>query len=294
MKKEKFLKAGNMLLNIYGFLLFFMCVFIAVRKENAVPPILLALFVCPCSYWFLRRKWGERRPVLIRVVRGVVLGLAFFVFLFVIWVTPYFRCFNFAVSREAKEYFQQHIQTDEIEYKEVTGIRKMAHMDYQEVTATIKYEDRHTHQTMQREIVLYFDQCQNKFFETFEEMRQYRRENVAAYLYVPSHLNEVEINKRIYEVVDYLAEGNFDGIWPLVDEGCKAGLTKEKREAWQQKLASLGAYKQITNIEVPLLEDDESYTQRVTVLVTAGFAEGEAEIELIINEELTVLGIEVK
>ena len=147
---------------------------------------------------------------------------------------------------------------------------------------------------MQREIVLYFDRYENKYFETFEEMRQYRRENAAAYLYVTSHINEVEINKRIYEVVDYLAEGNFDGIWPLVDEGCKASLTKEKREAWQQKLASLGVYKQITNIEVPLLEDDESYTQRVTVLVTAGFAEGEAEIELIINEELTVLGIEVK
>lgn len=294
MRKEKLLKVGNVLLNIYGFLLFFMCVVTAVRKENAVPPILLALFVCPCSYWFLRRKWGERRPVLIRVIRGVVLGLAFFALVFVMFATPFFRCFNFAVSREAKEYFQQHIQTDEIEYKEVTGIRKTPYMDYQEVTAVIKYEDRHTHQTMQREIVLYFDRYENKYFETFEEMRQYRRKNAATYFYVTSHLDEKEINKRIYEVIEYVAEGNYDGIWPIVDEGCKAGLTKEKREAWQQKLAPLGTYKQIRNFEVPLIEDDESGMQKVTVLVTAGFAEGEAEIELVIDEELTVLGIEVK
>lgn len=294
MKKERLLKVGNMILNLYGFFLFSMCVFVAIRKENAIPPILLAVLVCPCSYWFLRKKWRARKPVLIRVIRGVVLGFGLLAFVFVLFLTPYFRCFNFAVSREAKEYFQQHIQTDEIEYKEVTGIRKTPYMDYQEVTAAIKYEDRHTHQTMQREIVLYFDRYENKYFETFEEMRQYRRENAATYFYVTSHLDEKEINKRIYEVIEYVAEGNYDGIWPIVDEGCKASLTKEKREAWQQKLAPLGAYKQIRNFEVPLIEDDESGTQKVTVLVTAGFAEGEAEIELVIDEELTILSMEVK
>lgn len=291
MRKEKLLKVGNIILNVYGFILCFMCIVVAIRKENAIFPVLLAVLVCPCSYWFLRKKWGERKPILTRIIRGIVLGLSLLAFGFVLLATPYFRCFSFAVTREAKEYFQQHIQTDEIEYKEVSRIRKMEYGDYQEVTATVEYEDRHTHQTMQRDIILYFDRYDNIYFETFEEMRQYRKENPR---WVMSHFNEKELNERIYEVTGYLAEGNYDGIWPLLDEECKAGLTKEKREAQQQKIAPLGAYKQISNIVVPLVEEDESGKQAMTVLVTVKFADGEAEVELVVDEELMVTSMEIK
>lgn len=291
MRKEKLLKVGNIILNVYGFILCFMCIVVAIRKENAIFPVLLAVLVCPCSYWFLRKKWGERKPILTRIIRGIVLGLSLLAFGFVLLATPYFRCFSFAVTREAKEYFHQHIQTDEIEYKEVSRIRKTEYGDYQEVTATVEYEDRHTHQTMQRDIILYFDRYDNIYFETFEEMRQYRKENPR---WVMSHFNEKELNERIYEVTGYLAEGNYDGIWPLLDEECKAGLTKEKREAQQQKIAPLGAYKQISNIVVPLVEEDESGKQAMTVLVTVKFADGEAEVELVVDEELMVMSMEIK
>ena len=291
MRKNILLKMGSILLNIYGFLLFIMCVITVVKKENALPAILLAVLVCPCSYWYARKKWGERRPVLIRVIRGVILSSGCFVLGFILMDAPYFRCFNYEISSFSKEYFEKHIQTDELTYKEVSNIRKTEYGDYQEIAARIQYEARHTHQAMQRDIILYFDRMQNRYFETFEEMRQYRKEDPPMLL---SHFNEAELQKRVYEVIDYVLEGNYDGIWPLVDEGCKAELTKEKREEQQQKIAPLGAYKQVSNFDVPLVEEDESGTQKMTILGTITFADGEAKIELVLDEELTILSLEIK
>ncbi len=289
--KKIFLKIGNMILNLYGFLLFVMCVVAAIRFENAFSAILLAVLVCPCSYWFARKKWGERRPVLIRVIRGLILGLGCFLLGFILLSAPYFRCFHFKVTSFAKEYFETHIQTDELAYKEVSDIRKKEYDDYLEVMARVKYEDRHTHQAMQRDIIFYFDRANDRYFETFEEMRQERRKDPYRIL---NHFNVTELDKRVYEVIGYVAEGNYDGIWPLMDAECKTVLTKEKREAQQQKLAPLGTYKQISNIEVPLIEEDESGKQIVTTLVTVRFADGEAKVELVLDEELTILSMEVK
>lgn len=292
--KEKIMKIGNVILNVYGFMLFFMCIYIAVRRENSIPAVILAMIVCPCSYWFLRKKWGEHRRAIVWLVRGVVAGLGPIALGFVVMAAPYIRCFDFSISSQAKEYFEKHIKTDEIEYKEVSAIQKPEYRDYREVTATVNYEDRKTGQTMQKDVTMYFDRIEGMYFNTFEEMRQYRREHADSFVFELSHFEQKTFNGRVFEVIDYFTENDYEGILSVLGEECKASVTRKKWEEWQGKLSPLGACKQVEDTASTLkVAGDKFHTQAITVVVTVQFAEGTADIKMTLNEELMVTELEV-
>lgn len=296
--KEKMMKAGNIILNGIGFILSLWRIFYAVRRESApggagvaavLGALVLAAVFCPCSYWFLRKKLGERRPVAVRVVRGVVLALSPFAIGFILLAAPFYRCFDFSISNQAEKYFEKHMKTDATEYKGVRAIKKPAYRDYREITATVEYEDRESGQVMQEDVTMYFGQFEGMYFETFEELRQYRRECAETSLHERSHFEENAFNERIYAIAGCLAENDYEGVREALTAECSAVVTKEKWDAWQERLSLLGTYKKVEDIEPSLqVADDRFHSQTITAVVTMQFADGVVKVTMTLDEELKV------
>ena len=151
----------------------------------------------------------------------------------------------------------------------------------------VECEDRHTKQTMQQEIRWYFDRLVGRYFNSFEEMRQYRREHAGDYLLQPLHFEEEQLNARIIETADYVRENDYAGVRQILEEECAREVTEPKWTGWNQELSSLGGYRKIENVAFTgQLETNAKQLQTVGVEVTLRYVSGKATVRMTVNENL--------
>lgn len=285
--KKKIIKIGNIILYMYASLLFIMAITIVIRFDNAWAGMVLAVLVCPGTYYMLHKKFSVNHRIMVRVFRGVTLGSGLIVLILTFVANPFYRCFDFAVMSQAEEYFNTRIGTEQMEYKSVSSIKKPEHGDYRIVTAMVEYEDRHTKQKMQQEASWYFDRLTGRFFNSFEEMRQYRREHAAEYLFLSLRFEEDQLNARIFEIADYVQGNDYAGIQQLFEEGCRQEVSEPRWAGWNQELLSLGGYRKVENVAFSgQLEENAEKLQTVGVEVTLRYVSGKATLRMTINENL--------
>lgn len=285
--KEKIFKFVSCVLYVWAGILFIVEMGDVITREHTWMGMILAVLICPGTYYVLRRKFRASHPVRLGVFRGITLGFAPIAMGCIFMMNPYYRCFDFSVTSQAKEYFNEHIRTDQIEYRSVSSIQKPEHADYRIVTAMIEYEDRQTKQKMHQEVTLYFDRINGEYFNSFEEMRQYRREHAEEYLLEPLHFEELALNDRIEEIADYFIKNDYAGIQQIFGDGCKEEVTEPKWAGWNQELSSLGSYlKTVSMIPSWRVEEDAVHTQTMDITMTMQFVSGTAELTMTLNEDL--------
>lgn len=285
--KEKIFKFASGVLYVLAGILFIGEMRVVITREHTWMGMILAVLICPGTYYVLRRKFRASHPIWLGVFRGITLGFAPIAMGFILMMNPYYRCFDFSVTSQAKEYFNEHIRTDQIEYRSVSSIQKPEHADYRIVTAMIEYEDRQTKQKMHQEVTLYFDRINGDYFNSFEEMRQYRREHAEEYLLEAFHFDELALNDRVEKIVDYFIQNDYAGIQQILEEGCKEEVTEPKWAGWNQELSSLGSYRK-TVMMTPSWQvgDDAVHTQTMDVTMTLQFVSGTADLTMTLNEDL--------
>lgn len=292
--KEKLAKIGNVILYVYSTFMFLMAIDELVERENSAPAIVLVVLLCPGFYWLLHKKWGETKRIPVWIFRGVTLALAPFAIGCVILACPNHRCFDFSVERQAKEHFEAENNMEVLEYKEVTSIQKPLTADYRTVTALVKYADRQTGQEMQQEVHMYFDCVEALWFDTFEEMRQYRRMHASEQFVAMCHFEEAALDARMDEVIGYVVDDQYEEIQSVLTESCRNDVTESKWEEWQQKLSSLGSYQKIKDMSWNYdVAEDEFNSQTFSVTIVVGFIDGVANLEMVINEEMMLERLEV-
>lgn len=285
--KEKVLKVASGFLYVWAGILFIVEMRAVITREQSWPGMILAILVCPATYYVLRRKFRADHPVWLGVFRGITLGLAPVAMGFLLMMNPYYRCFDFSVTSHAKGYFDEHIRTDQVEYRSVSSIQKPEYADYRIVTAMVEYEDCRTKQKMNQAVTLYFDRLSGEFYNSFGEMRQYRREHAAEYLLEAFHFEEVAVNDRIREAADYVVRNDYAGIQQILEDGCREEVTEPKWAGWNQELSPLGDYLKTASVASSWqVGKDAAHTQTIGVTVTLQFVSGTAELTMTLNEEM--------
>lgn len=292
---KKITKIGNVILYMYASFLFITAITIVIRFDNTWVGMALAVLVCPGTYYLLHKKFGANHRIMVLAFRGVTLGIGLIALILTYLANPFYRCLDFSVVNQAEEYFNTNIGTDQMEYKSVSSIKKPEHGDYRIVTAMVEYEDRHTKQTMQQEIRWYFDRLVGRYFNSFEEMRQYRREHAEDYLIPPLHFEEEQLNARIIEIADYVRENDYTGIQQILEEECKQEVTEPRWAGWNQELSSLGGYQKVENMTFSgRIEEDEEQLQTIGLEVVLRYVSGRARVQMTVNENLKLERLSVE
>lgn len=284
---KKITKIGNVILYMYASFLFITAITVVIRFDNTWVGMALAVLVCPGTYYLLHKKFSANHRIMVWVFRGVTLGTGLIAILLTFFANPFYRCLDFSIVNQAEEYFDANNGTGQLEYRSVSSIKKPEHGDYRIVTAMVECEDRHTKQTMKQELCWYFDRLIGRFFNSFEEMRQYRREHAEDYLLQPIHFEEEQLNARITETADYVRENDYAGVQQLFEEECAREVTEPRWAGWNQELSSLGGYRKIENVAFSgQLEENAERFQTVGVEVTLRYVSGKATVRMTINENL--------
>lgn len=284
---KKITKIGNVILYMYASVLFIAAITIVIRFDNTWVGMALAVLVCPGTYYLLHKKFSANHRIMVWVFRGVTLGTGLIAILLTVLANPFYRCLDFSIVNQAEEYFDANNGTGQLEYRSVSSIKKPEHGDYRIVTAMVEYEDRHTKQKMQQEASWYFDRLTGRFFNSFEEMRQYRREHAAEYLFLSLRFEEDQLNARIFEIADYVQGNDYAGIQQLFEEGCRQEVSEPRWAGWNQELLSLGGYRKVENVAFSgQLEENAEKLQTVGVEVTLRYVSGKATLRMTINENL--------
>lgn len=285
--KEKVLKVASGFLYVWAGILFILGMKFVITREQSWPGMILAVLVCPVTYYVLRRKFCAEHPVWLGVFRGITLGFTPVVMGFLLMANPYYRCFDFSVTSHAKGYFDEHIRTDQVEYQSVSSIQKPEYADYRIVTAMVEYEDRQTKQKMNQAVTFYFDRLSGEYYHSFDEMRQYRREHADEYLLEAFHFEEIAVNERMEEIADYVVRNDYAGIQQILGEGCKEEVTEPKWAGWNQELSLLGNYLKTVSVASSWqTAEDAVHTQTIDVTMTMQFVSGTAELIMTLNEDM--------
>lgn len=293
--KEKLCKIGNVILYVWSSLLFIIAILVIVRNEDTALAIIPAILMCPGLYWLIHKKWGETKQICVWVFRGITLALGPFAIGYVLLMCPHYRCYDFSIEKQAREIFESNNDMELLEYEKVTSIKKPLDVDYRTVTAMVKYASRQTGQEMQQEVHMYFDCIENLWFDTFEEMRQYRREHAAEQYFTMCHFEMSALDARLDEIIEYVAEDHYEKIQPLLAGACRGDVTESKWKQWQQELSPLGEYQGKRGMSGQQYDFAEDAVNSQTFSVTAklGYAEGTANLKMTINEELMLEKLEV-
>ncbi len=292
--KEKGLKVGNILLNVWGFFLCIYAIMEAIMKENTIPFIVCAILLCPVVYWMIRKKLGEKRRVMVWAYRAFALVVVFWVVMFLSITTKYHRCYNFQIKEEVKAYYEEHLAKEESEFREIRSITKKEMVDYYKIYTTIEYVDGESGKKVNQDVVLYFDRILSEYHEKFDDLVAHRKENADLILGPTLNVEGDKLDAKIEEVVSFYVENDFASWQMRAEAALMESVTAEDWKAWQEKRADLGEYKRIENMESSweVTEDGQKY-ERVRLDLTLRFSMGTVTLHVAFGEDLQMKEFEV-
>ncbi len=173
-KNLRWSKLVDLIVNFFSVIVMLYAVALAIAREVSWPFIVIAAVVCPLWIIAARKLFWQEKPIVSWCVRGVIL-IGCYVFLGVcIRHFPYNRCHPVVARDNFQKNFENNIRTDEMEYQGMEEISKKIVGDYMELTTIISYQmPDGTIQT--REMTMYFDRLNGKYYGTKEEMDEYRK-----------------------------------------------------------------------------------------------------------------------
>lgn len=293
--KQILIKIGNGMMNVFGFALCGIAVLLGLQKEMSVPYAVIAVAVCPVIYWFLRKSLGSGRSLLTGIIRAVLLVGGVFALCFLALIAPYYRCYDFSVKEEAKNYFEKTLKTQDRIYKEISSVVKQEKGDYLKVIATVVYDDQKSGKTTNQDIILYFDRFEGTYYDNFDALRLYRNEHAQEFWHPVNRFEEDALNERANEIVQYVVDDDYLKFAVALDAELKGKVTQEVWRGWQEKkIAPSGAFQKVENTEASSRwAEDEKKTQTMELTVTLRFAEGTQKVRMTFHDDLTLKQFEV-
>lgn len=287
-------KAGNIVLGILGVILFAILIMMAVERETSWPFLVMAVLVCPVTGWIFQKKFGGQYPVRVWLARCGILVVGFFAMIYLNYMFHFHRTYTFINDERVMEAFNKLVDSGNVEGGEVSSIKETEYGDYSKLTATVGYVDKQSGKQMQQEVALYFDRIMGNYFDTFDEMRVWRKENRDGIVFKTSHFEEERLNRQIDEIIKYVTEDEYGTFCQLLSDEQKVVITEQKWKDWQQELSSLGEYRRKKEISADVrMGEGDSDDQEMAVDIKLWFATGTEGVKVRINEEMKITEFEM-
>lgn len=296
MMKEKMMKIGNILLNVWGFIQCANSLLFAVVYETSLPFIFSGILSCPVIYWYIRKRVGEERRKILWLIRGVLLFVGALIWFWSIGLFPYTRCYEFLVKQEAKQYYKEHIEKEGSEFQEIRSITKQESGDYLKIYVTLVYIDGESAKKMEQELILYFDRFNGKYYNDFDAMVDYRNQHPEEYTgRITLNYEEAKVNEKVEELIQFYVENDFASWQMRADDKLMQQVTVEDWKAWQEKQDDIGSYKRVSDQSWGMeLTEDKKKVDVLTVSVVLQYETGTVTLYVALGEDLQMKEFEVK
>ncbi len=175
-KNMRWSKLVDLLINFLSILIMLYAGAFAIAKEISWPFILIVAIECPFWIILARKLFWEDKPIVGWIVRGVVL-IAGYVFLSIsVQHCVYNRCFPSVAKDNFQSNFTENVKTDTMEYQDMGEIATEIKGDYTELKAVISYKNTEDGSTGTEEMTMYFDRLNGKYYESLDELEEYRQQ----------------------------------------------------------------------------------------------------------------------
>ncbi|MBO5488127.1 MAG: hypothetical protein J5988_14590 [Eubacterium sp.] len=179
--KEAASKMAGILVSAYSFFVMVFAIMFVLVMDVFWPYAVAAVLVCPVWFWLADRLWLHEKPVARWIIRLSAVVIGCLIFSLARQYCPYYRYMDMMAQENMKVYFEEHLQTEDKQFKEVGTITKeegpipkgKEEPEYYVVTAEVSYSEKSTGEVKKENISLHFDRYSGQFFESMEKMQQY-------------------------------------------------------------------------------------------------------------------------
>ncbi len=174
-------KVAGALISLYSFLVMIYAIMFVMVMEVYWPYAVAAVLVCPFWFWFVDKKWLQEKRAARWIIRMSAVVAGCLIFSIAHQFCPYYRYMDMMAQENMKVYFEEHLQEDGKQFKEVGTVSKKEgpvpdgekEPEYYIVTADISYTEKSTGEVKKEPLSLHFDRYSGHFFESMEKMQQY-------------------------------------------------------------------------------------------------------------------------
>ncbi len=174
-KNMRWSRLVELLINFLSILVMVMAGAFAIAREISWPFILIAAVECPLWVIAAKKLFWEDKPVLGWIVRGALLVGGYVL----LSVSTRFCVYNRCHPSVTQETFQKQFEEEKesgTEFQSLGEIESTIKGDYTELKTVAFYKNTGDGSAGERELTLYFDRRNGRYYGSVEDMEKYRQQ----------------------------------------------------------------------------------------------------------------------